>query len=457
MPFEPHDPEEFDPELPAAAVLAAADQASPTGKRPRRRRILQILTGFLFGQGAAQAVSVLAGLFLVRRLSVEAYAQFGLATGFQTVFSVLMDLGFASTIVPLVGDRRDDRALVGSYVRSAKHLRDRTFLYLAPVASIVFLATMHRHHWNLWVQLALLISVLVSLYSGGKVSYFSAPLFVHGRLREYYLPQVLSGAGRLLAYIVLSFTGGLTAWTASALSALNITVNGSLISRASRRLLDWPQRDNPAVDREMIHYILPASPAIVFSAFQSQISLFLIGFFGGTLNIAEVTALSRIGQLFAVAMTFNVIVIEPYVARHSPRGLFRTFALLILAASAACTPVVALAFLWPRVFIWIIGSRYAGVQPLMGWFILSCCMNFVSGLVWVMNRARKWVFWSGSILEVVLLLLVQAAFLIRFGVHTTRQAVFFGLASSVCYAIAHGYAAVWGFLKGSRKAVPASS
>ncbi len=192
---------------------------------------MRTLTGFLLGQGAAQGVAVLAGLFLVRRLSIEAYAQFGLASGFQALFSTLMDLGFASTIIPMVGERRDDRSLVGRYVRSAKHLRDLAFWILAPVTTVAFFAIMYKQHWSLVVQVLLLGSVLVALYSGGKVSYFSAPLFLFGRLREYYMPQVVSGAGRLAAYIVLGVTGGLNAWTAAGLNALNIAVNGSWLEK----------------------------------------------------------------------------------------------------------------------------------------------------------------------------------------------------------------------------------
>lgn len=446
MAFEPHDIEEFDPELsplPAAVLTEAPTQS-------RGSKILHIVTGFVFGQGMAQGISMLAGLLLVRRLSVEAYAQFGLANGFQTVFSVLMDLGFASTIVPLVGDRRDDRALVGRYVRSARHLRNRAYVILAPIASIFFLTLTYRRHWGLGTQLLLLSSVLVSLYASGKVSYFSAPLFVFGRLREYYVPQVISGAGRLVAYVGLALFGGLNAWSAAWLSALNFTLNGMLVHKASRRYFDWPAADDPSVDKELVNYILPASPAIIFSAFQSQISLFLISFFGGTVNIAEVSALSRIGQMFAVLTTFNVIVIEPYISRHRREGLLRKFALFVVLAAAACVPVVIVAFVWPGVFIWIIGQKYDGVQNLMGWFILSCCMNFVSTLVWIMNRARKWVFWSGSILEVALLIVVQIAFLVSIGMRTTREAVMLGVASSFCYAVAHGYVAVVGFLRGAK-------
>ena len=451
MSLTPHDPEEFDDNLPPVTAIEAQVRVL------RGRRVAKVVSGFIFGQGAAQGMSVLAGLFLVRKLSVEAYAQFGLASGFQTVFSVLMDLGFASTIIPLVGDRRDDPALIGRYVRSAKHLRDRSFWLLAPVAAIAFLAIVHRHHWSWTVQLLLLGSVLVSLYSVGKVAYFSAPLFVFGRLREYYVPQVVTGAVRVLAYVGLAFAGSLNAWTAAGLIALTFTFNASFIQRASRKLLTWPTRDDPATDREMVKYILPASPAIIFSAFQSQISLFLVGIFGGTINIAEVTALSRIGQLFALLLTFHVVVTEPYIARQPRAGLMRTFALFLLAGTIASVPAVLIAFVWPQVFIFIIGGKYEAIRGLMGWYVLSCCMNLVAGLMWIMNRARKWVFWSGSIVEVGLVLGTQLVFLALVGVHTTQQAVHLAVASSFCYLAAHGYVTVYGFWKGDRRIAAATA
>lgn len=416
----------------------------------RGRKAARLVAKFLFGQGAIQSINLLANLFLVRALSIEAYAQFGLAIAFQTVFSVLMDLGFASTIVPLIGDRRDDAALVGRYVRSAKHLRDRMFWYLAPVAAISFLAIMHKHHWSMGLQVMLVASVLLSLYSAGKVSYFSAPLFVFGRLKEYYVPQVIAGTGRLIAYLVIAFVRGLNAWIAAGLSAINVVVNGNLIGKASKKYFEWPEKENPETERELLRYILPASPAIIFAAFQTQISLFLIGIFGGTTYIAEVAVLSRIGQMFAVLMTFNTIVVEPYIARLERSKLLRTFAEVIFVVSLACAPLVLVAFLRPNVFIWVIGSKYKELQDVMGWYILSCCMNLVAGTMWIMNRARKWVFWSGSILEVGLLLIVQIAFLISVGVNTTREAVLFSFASSFCYLIAHGYVTVYGFIKGPR-------
>jgi hypothetical protein len=93
---------------------------------------------------------------------------------------------------------------------------------------------------------------------------------------------------------------------------------------------------------------------------------------------------------------------------------------------------------------------------LVGWLILASCINYVAGLAWVMNRARKWVFWSGTVFEIVLLISVQTAYVVVVGVRTTREAVMFTFTSSFCFVAAHAYNAVYGFLKGPRADLPDS-
>lgn len=416
----------------------------------RGSRAIRIISSFFLGQGALQGVQIIIGLLLVRYLSVEAWAQFGLTSGFQLTMNTLMDLGISTTIIPLVGDRRDDRALVGRYVRATKHLRDRTFLIFAPFATLAFVAITYERHWHWYVIALLLASVLVALYSSGHLSCYSAPLFLFGRLREFYVPQTLSGIGRLIAYVACQLLGILNAWVATILMALNITINGSLLERKSRNYLAWPKLENPAIDREVLRYILPAIPAIVFAAFQAQISLFLISIFGNTVSIAQVAALGKLGQLFSVLMTFNVVVVEPYIARLRQERLPATYLGLAGLAALCCAPVTILGFSMPKLFLWLLGPKYADLQGAVGWVVCGACINYIAGLMWIMNRARKWVFWRGTILEIVLLLAVQITFIVVVGVHSTQQAVLFTFVSSFCYLLTHGYIGMYGFLKGPR-------
>lgn len=430
--------------------LSAQNSAVVRGPLALGRRAIRIFIAFFLGQGALQGIQILVGLFLVRELSIEAYAQFGLAYGFQLTMDSLMNFGFTSTIVPLIGGRREDRQLVGRYVRSAKHWRDRSFWTLAPFATIAFLTIMYKHHWGWGVQIALVVSVLVSLYSSGKVAYFSAPLFVFGRLREFYVPQTISAVGRLIAYVACSIAGILSSWIAAALSALNVTLNGVFLEKEARRLFVWPEHDDPATDRELFQYILPAIPAVILGAFYSQISLLLISIFGQTTSIAQVAALNKLAQIFAVFMTFNVVIIEPYVARLSRERLLPTYLGFIAANAVLCVPLVIFAFAFPTAFLWVLGKKYASLGNLVGWVVMAGCINQLAGLMWVMNRSRKWVFWSGTILEIALLLIVQVTYIVVIGVRTTQQAVLFTLASSFCYVVAHGYVGIYGFLKGPR-------
>jgi O-antigen/teichoic acid export membrane protein len=418
----------------------------------RGRRILGVVTSFLIGQGAAQGLAVLAGLFLVRHLSIQAYAQLGLALGFQTMFSTLMDLGFAGTIIPLVGPHKDDRALVGRYVRSAKRLRDLSFWVLAPIAIVASLAIMHRQHWPFPLQAALLISTLVALYFGGKASYFSAALVLHGKLRTFYVLQVIAGLIRLGSYVLLALAGGLNAWIAAAIGALVIVFTAQSYARQAKPLMDWPAHEDPATDKKIVNFVLPAAPAIIFTAFQAQLTLFLISIFGGqAAYIAQVAALGRIGQLFTVLTTFNLMVIEPFIARRTHHRLLPTFLALTGLACCVLAPVVYAAFAWPQVFLMLIGPKYGDLRDLLGWVILAATVNYVAGLIWMMNRARQWVFWSGSLLEIGLLIGAQIAFVLLVGVRNTRDAVFLTLAASVCVLIAHVYVSILGFWRSHRE------
>jgi O-antigen/teichoic acid export membrane protein len=424
-------------------------------RNERGRRIFGAVASFFLGQGALQAVNVLVGLFLVRMLSVEAYAEFGLAFGFQSTASNLMDLGFASTVIPLVGDRLHDRSLVGRYVHAATRLRNRAFLILAPFAVIAFIAIARTHHWGWKLQILLIVPILLGLYSSGNISCYSAPFFLYRRLTQFYAPQTLSGLARLGSYVVLQLVGGLNAWTAAAISALNISYISRVLGKKSRQWMEWSDAETSVLEREIIHYVVPAMPALIVGALQAQLSLFLISIFGKTAGIAQVAALSRIAQLFVVLQSFNMVVVEPYIARLSRDRLLVVYLRLILLASVCCVPPVLFAFAFPGPILWVLGSKYEGLGSVVGWLVLASCINYIAGLAWVMNRARKWVYWSGTIVEIALLLVVQIAYIVFVGVRTTRQAVMFSLVSSLCFVVAHAYNAVYGFMRGPRAHLPA--
>jgi len=237
-------------------------------------------------------------------------------------------------------------------------------------------------------------------------------------------------------------------------NALGLLLIGWLNARESRPFITLPMHPDPAVTREMVHYVLPTLPSLIFFALQGQISLFLISFFGQTRSIAEVGALGRLGQIFLLLSGFNSAVIDPFMARLPKERVLRSF-LVILAAASVISVVICLAgFFDPGVFLLLLGARYASLQRETGWLVLGSCISYLVGVVWTMTAARRWIFWTTTWITIALILTAQIVFLCLCRVDSTLHVIWFGVATSVAYLIAVLFNSTYGFIRGPRIKIP---
>jgi O-antigen/teichoic acid export membrane protein len=427
------------------SATSATTRLVPLGK------VVDLALVFLLGQGSLQAINVSTALFLLRTMSVDSYAQYSVALAFQTAAIALTSLGLTDSIVPLVGPRVDDRQLVGRYVTAAQHLRTRLLLPVAPLCAIVFLIIGHRHGWPVRSQSLLLASVFLSLLWSVSVSSYTAPLILHRNLASFYTAQNAAGLARLavcaLANCFVAISSGFAAMT----GALGIWLGGFLTKRSALRLIEVPSRSDPATTSEVWRCMLPMMPSAIVSAFQPQLTLFLVSLSGQTAEIAEIAALMRITQIFLIVSTFSKYVIEPYVAKLPAERVAATCARIITAATLLAVPVTAFAFLLPAPIGAILGSKYSQLAPVIGWVIANCCFNMIANMLWVMNRARRWLFWRGSILEITCLVLFQGIYAVSIGVDTTKKAALFMLMASAANFVAHAYIMAYGLYRERRR------
>lgn len=413
----------------------------------RRFRMLLV---YLTGQGIVQLLNLLTGLLLLRWLSVDNYAQFIVAFTFQVTLSLLTDLGFSGTIIALVGPRGGDSAVVGSYIRSGRHLRNVMTACLTPVAAIFYFGIVRQHHWAVSTSVLLFVSIVASIYFSGMVSYYGAPLLIHGRLSHYYRHQ-LAGAGlRIVVCGVLYLAGGLNAWTTSWVNAVGLLLIGWLNVRGSQPFISLPVHPDSAVTRQMIRYVMPMMPGIIFFGFQGQISLFLISFFGQTRSIAEVGALGRLGQIFILLSGFNGAVIEPFMARLPDHRVLRNYLLIAATAAAICVPICCVGFFEPKLLLLLLGPKYASLQRETGWLVLGSCMGYLVGVLWTMTAARRWIYWTTTWTSIGLILTAQILFLCRFRVDSTLNAILFGLTTNLAYLVATLFNSAYGFVHGPK-------
>lgn len=414
------------------------------------KRWTALILRFLAGQGSVQVLNLVCGFLLLRWLSVEAYAQYSVAFGFQNTLGVLVDLGISGSIVALVGDRGSDKEIVGTYIQSAKHFRNRFFAVIIPLAAIAFPLITSKHNWDLTTQLLLFISVASSLFFQGWVSFYSAPLLINQRLRQFYQPQIISSFGRLLIYFILHVASALTSWASAWVSSAMFAVTGFLYRQATTPLITEPKNSNHKFNREMIHYFSPLIPATIFTAFQGQISLALITIFGQTQSIAEVAALGRLGQLFFILSSFNSIIIGPYIAKVAQRNLTIKYFQILGSAVIVAVILCLIAFLFPQPLLWVLGPKYQNLRAEVGWVVVTASFTYVANTLYQMNSNRKWIYWWASAFDITVKVVVQIICIYVIDFSTTINVIYFSLIVAASSAFINFIIGIYGLAQNRR-------
>lgn len=415
------------------------------------RRRLRLLIAFLMGQGAVQFLNQLSGFLLVRWLSLASYAQYGLVFGFQSTLNILIDVGISTTVVALVGTRYHDAEVIGGYVRAGRYLRLRLMAVILPVACIIFLLAARRQTWSLWSDIAFLISITLTVHFSGLASYYGSPLVIQRDLRSYYGNQSVAAVARLLLICAAELMRILNGVYAALANSCGFVIT-ALRNRdlALQRIVE-PLKADPAVVREMLHYAAPNIPGIIFFALQGQISLYLISFFGkGSAGIAQVAALTRLVQIFVLLSSFNNVVLEGWFARVGQWQANRRFVIALAGALMIVTGLMLFTRAEPHVVLWLIGKRYANLTTEVVWAILNGCLGYLVGLCWTFISARRFIYWGSTMINILLIITVQIAWIALFGVATPLRALQFSCAAAAVSLLAQVLNIFYGLYRGPR-------
>lgn len=417
----------------------------PATNSSQRQRWSRLFAQFLSGQIVVQFLNLLIGFFLMRWLSKLEFAQFGLAFAFQSTLSSLVDLGFSGSVVALVGGNKEDRGVVGHYIKAALKLRARLSVVGIIVSCVVFPFITLRQGWSVGATLVLLGAIVATVLLQSQMIY-SAPLLIYGHLKPYYRSQILASVSRLLLTLGLHILGMLSAATAACAVTLSTFINGILYRRNASTLFEGSQGDTREYTQNMVRYLSPMLPTIVFSTLQNQVVMALAAWFGKTANIAEVAALGRLGQLFIVLGAFNSVVVQPYIASVSQENLVLRYFQILTGAVFVAAFLGIIGFVFPAPFLWILGKNYEGLQLEVSLSIVAGCLLYVAGVIFAMNSARKWIFWWSTIFEIALLIFIDILCVQFVDLTTTIGLVQFSIITGCTFLIVHVANGVYGLI-----------
>ncbi len=409
----------------------------------RYKRIWRHLLHFLTGQISVQGLTFITGFLLLRWLSVEQYAQFSVAFAFQCTLNMLIDVGFSNSIVALVGNRGEDGGLVGSYIRSAQFYRFRMFLVMCLGSAVAFPLMTKHQAWGFQTKAILFAAIILSVFLQGNMMY-GASLLIKRQLKSYYNAQLSAAVGRLIICLVLHKIGLLSGVVAVWASTFWIFLTGFQYHKSAQQFINEPDQSEPEHNREMLQYVYPLVPGIVFTALQGQISIVLITIFGHTKNIAEVAALGRLGVIFSVFTAYYTVIVEPYIARVDLNQLKLRYCQIALTSFGFGTLFTFLAFVYPKLYLWLLGPKYHHLQAEIGWIVLYSSRGYIAGALSSMNRARKWVYWSYTMMTIVAVIITQILSIFLLDIRTTHGVILFSFYADLSVLLVHMAAGIYG-------------
>jgi O-antigen/teichoic acid export membrane protein len=414
----------------------------------RARQLATVVARLLVWQATSQALGLIAGFALLRWLDTENYAQYTLAFGFTSSTSLLIDLGFGQAVIALVGERTADQGLVRSYIASARRMRNITMVLVLPAALVVFMAVTADKGWSPGARIALFASVAVTVGFRSLQDFYGLPLIMSESHAAYLRPQVVSSVIRLAALGAARATGTLTGAVAALLSSM-LTVIPALAYRRRSGPMPGTARTRER-QRELTRYALPLVPMLVYTAFQSQVAVFVVSVVGATRNIAEVGALSRLGQLFAVVSIVNGLLVLPRVAR-APRARVAAIIGVAVGVAVAFAAVVTLvAYAFPGAFLLLLGATYRNLRPEIGPYVGAASLGFLSAIVFTINSARAFIYWWLSAVLIGGVILCQVLSVLTLDVSTTSGVVTFLVVTNAAQLLVALAGLGYGLRRGSR-------
>lgn len=357
------------------------------------RARLSRLSSFAFTQVCVQLIGFAVGVLLVRHMAQAQYGYYTLAVSMVSIAVILTDLGLATAVMAVGARHAENPPVFARLLRDAATLlRRMTLVSLAVLvpAYVLLLARQNPHHWQVGA-LTLLVVATAVLCARGGVALSATRVLGHIALQQKLdLSVNVSKLALVLLVVWTSLT--LDATVACAINLAAAAASWVVLRRHLARHLGHPQGTAGDHVAGLADHVRRQAPNSIYFVLNSQLALWLIGFFGNAERVAEVGALGRLGAFFTVIAAVSAALVQPYFARHQGTAELRAgFAGINAFYACLLAALVAAAMLYPGPILWVLGSSYASLRGELVWMIAAATLTAWGGTLYSIGCARGWV------------------------------------------------------------------
>lgn len=397
-------------------------------------------------------LNAFSGFLLVRGMSKEQYAWFTIANSLQATISVMSDSGLGSAMMAVGGRVSHDESQFVRVMKVAQQMR----LEFMTLASVVVLPVgcwlLVRNDAPFSVGCA--VSVLVALT--GLAAGEGAVLSTMNKMRRNV--QILVKADLSLGFVRLA------AISAGLLSGLS-----AVLAVAATTVAQWGQvlvlRRNGGLGREVVEtggddykrqlrvVVRSLFPLSLFACVQGHLTTWILSFFAGASEVADVGALSRLGIIFSFAALPVTQLIFPVISTERiPSRVKRLTAIALVAVVVPAVSLCVLCVVFAEQVLWVLGDQYAGLKLELTCYLVAQMVGSVATAIWSLAYARGWV--RLAWIQIPLTLATQAMAAFCMDLSDVRQVIMFSSISNMI-GIGVGGLLIWRGMQGLKIGVRA--
>ena len=361
-------------------------------KHRRLIDLLRLLAGYSMVQAIAQGLGFLAGILVVRALPKEDYACFVIVNTIGPIMNMLSDNGITNSLSAIGGKFWQDDVRMGSLVRTAMILRRRLVLFSFLVISPFLVWVLWRNHAS-----PATISLLVTITLVGVFFQLNTGVLgiVVGLRQQLGRMQLLAFSGvlpRLALIAIFAALGWLNTPLVVAIGTVTLAGQFWLLQHWVKPQIAWDAPPDEAFRREIVAIVRRQAPLTIYFCLQGQVNVWLISIFGNVQRVAEVGALGRIGMMFSIIMSTTSALIVPRFARcQDPDKLRSRYTMILLTFSGILVFGTLFSWLFPAPLLWLLGSKYAGLNDLVWLAVLATGSSSLAALVFSLNVHKGWI------------------------------------------------------------------
>lgn len=352
------------------------------------------------------------GILILRILSTDQYAYYTLANTMLGTMTVLADGGISAGVMAEGGKHWRDRQELGTIMATGMQMR-REFAVVSLLVSLPILYyLLQQQESAVWWQSILLILCLTpAFFAALSGSLLQIVPKLHQDINELLKINVGINVVRLIITVPVIVMFPFAGLAILAAGVGQIGGNWQL-RKLTLRKANWQAPVSKAYREKIMVVVKRILPGSIYYCISGQITVWLIAIFSSTESVAQIGALGRLMMMLTlVRMSIEMLVVPRYARLASDRKLVvnRFFQVLALI-SALCVVIVGAVYLFPDLFLWILGSKYDDLQYEMIIMTLGSCLMLLSGVGHMMSSSRgiipsPFLFIGSTIVSQVLILI----------------------------------------------------